>query len=191
MTNDSRCNNENYSQTACGFVIEFSNIICNMKMNTTNSYAGGYPATLVYDFLKNTLPSYLPSDLQSVIIDTRVISGGCSADTTNYVTYDKLYLLSDMEIFGKDGNYYDKASSTTWKLDYYNNSNITEEMRLKRYNNGTGSVGFYWYRTADNSTPPMFRTFGHDGLMEAMYDRSGSVNGYYNSEGVSPAFRIG
>ena len=64
-------NDTEYSQTACGFVVEFADIITTMKMRDTNTNVSGYPATLVYDYLKNTLYSQLPSDLQTVIKPTR------------------------------------------------------------------------------------------------------------------------
>ena len=50
-------NDTEYSQTACGFVVEFADIITKMKMRDTNTNVSGYPATLVYDYLKNTLYS--------------------------------------------------------------------------------------------------------------------------------------
>ncbi len=69
------CNDTNYSETACGFVVEFADIITTMQMRDTTTNVGGYPATLVYDYLKNTLYGQLPSDLQAAIKPTRVISG--------------------------------------------------------------------------------------------------------------------
>ena len=95
-------NDTEYSQTACGFVVEFADIITTMKMRDTNTNVSGYPATLVYDYLKNTLYSQLPSDLQTVIKPTRVISGHESNDSTNFTTTDKLYLLSSEEVYGID-----------------------------------------------------------------------------------------
>ena len=68
-------NDTGYSQTACGFVVEFVDIITKMRMQNSQTNVGGYPATLVYDYLNNTLPSQLPPELQSAIKPTRVISG--------------------------------------------------------------------------------------------------------------------
>ena len=69
-TTPSECSTQGFSQTACGFVVEFVDIITTMKMRDTNTNVSGYPATLVYDYLKNTLYSQLPSDLQTVIKPT-------------------------------------------------------------------------------------------------------------------------
>ena len=83
------CSNTEYSQTACGFVVEFVDIITTMEMRDTQTNVGGYPATLVYDYLKNTLYGQLPSDLQVAIKPTRVISGHGSNDKSNIRTWIK------------------------------------------------------------------------------------------------------
>ena len=36
---------EDFSQTACGFVVEFADIVGNRQMNSTNTNVGGWPAT--------------------------------------------------------------------------------------------------------------------------------------------------
>ena len=39
------CKTEGFSQTACGFVVEFVDIITNHVMNSTNTNLGGWPAS--------------------------------------------------------------------------------------------------------------------------------------------------
>lgn len=41
MSTPSECSNENFSQTACGFVVEFADTIVDKTMNSTNTNAGG------------------------------------------------------------------------------------------------------------------------------------------------------
>ena len=169
------CSNTEYSQTACGFVVEFVDIITTMKMRDTNTNVGGYPATLVYDYLKNTLYGQLPSDLQAAIKPTRVISGHGSNDSTNFTSTDNLYLLSGVEVFGSDG--YDTAAGTTTQLEYYNNSSNS---KIKQYNS---SDSWWWLRLARSSDKSFFRSVTGHG------DLSGS--NAYTTSGVAPAFRIG
>ena len=49
------CNTEGFSQTACGFVIEFEDIITEHMMHPSNTYIEGYPESAMYIFLKNIL----------------------------------------------------------------------------------------------------------------------------------------
>ena len=131
-------NNSNYdcpfeSETACGFVVEFveiiygidSNICSNglCKMNTVVSNKLGWPGSELYKYVNgiydattdswnrsNTLYGYLPTDLRNVIADTYVVSSHGSSDSNtsrtdgNWESYDKLYLLSTKEIYGDCGD---------------------------------------------------------------------------------------
>ena len=189
------CSNSNYSQTACGFVIEFADIITTMQMRDTNTNVGGYPATLVFDYLNNTLLGQLPNDLQSVIEPTRVISGygNNGTDSANFIsTSQKLYLLSGVEVHGADSN--DTAASTTSQLDYY------VDMPSEAYDlcGGCGAIGtkyprtikqynstdtYWWLRPADSNDSSNFRGIDDKGIL------SRGNAGY--ARGVSPAFRIG
>ena len=189
------CSNSNYSQTACGFVIEFADIITTMQMRDTNTNVGGYPATLVFDYLNNTLLGQLPNDLQSVIEPTRVISGygNNGTDSANFIsTSQKLYLLSGVEVHGADSN--DTAASTTSQLDYY------VDMPSEAYDlcGGCGAIGtkyprtikqynstdtYWWLRPADSNDSSNFRDIDDKGIL------SRGNAGY--ARGVSPAFRIG
>ena len=187
------CGNSDYSQTACGFVVEFADIITKMKMRDTNTNVSGYPATLVYDYLKNTLYIQLPSDLQTVIKPTRVISGYGSNDSTNFTTTDKLYLLSPKEVYGiNDGQYhfYDTAYGMSHQLEYYSNNGVTYstnswsgtnlDKAIKQYNS---SNTWWWLRPASSSTSYFFAIVSDYGFWS---------NTYANyALGVAPAFRIG
>ena len=207
---NANCGDENtsYSQTACGFVVEFVDGVTRLRMHDNYSIEGGYPATDVYDYLKNTLFDQLPSALQNAIKPTRVISGyGCLSgyndryrtcgtpdnNGQNYSTTDKLYLLSPYEVYGEDlngNNYRDTVVNKTTQLDYYFqkgvvNSSYNQESRIanldqtvKNYN---GSASAYLLRTpiADY----YFYYIGTDGSMASIQTDS------YRT--IAPAFRIG
>ena len=187
-------NDTEYSQTACGFVVEFADIITKMKMRDTNTNVSGYPATLVYDYLKNTLYGQLPSDLQAAIKPTRVMSGHGPDDSTNFTTTDNLYLLSTEEVYGIDDggkHFNDTAYGTSHQLEYYSNNGVTcstnswsgtnLDKAVKQYNS---SNYFWWLRSAYSSSIDGFKSVDN-------YD--GSLNGgnsFYTND-LAPAFRIG
>ena len=187
-------NDTAYSQTACGFVVEFVDIITTMQMRDTDTNVGGYPATLVYDYLDNTLFGQLPLDLQTAIKPTRVISGhgDNGTDSANFTTTDNLYLLSSEEVYGTDlggKNFYDTAYGTSHQLEYYSNNGVTwntsndrgtnYDKAIKQYNS---SNYWWWLRAANSNNNNNFR-----------YVYYGGMNGNFanGTGGVAPAFRIG
>ena len=151
-------------------------------MRDTNTNVSGYPATLVYDYLKNTLYSQLPSDLQTVIKPTRVISGYGSNDSTNFTTTDKLYLLSSEEVYGIDdgGNhFYDNSNNgVTYSTSSWNGTNL--DKAIKQYNS---SNTWWWLRPAYSDASDYFAFVGNYGYW--LYNIA------YYTYGVAPAFRIG
>ena len=187
-------NDTEYSQTACGFVVEFADIITEMKMRDTITNVSGYPATLVYDYLKNTLYIQLPSDLQTVIKPTRVISGHGSSDSANFTsTNQTLYLLSLEEVYGTDDgqyHFYDTAYGTSHQLEYYSNNGVTYstsswsgtnyDKAIKQYNS---SNYFWWLRPALSYIGNPFASVNDDGGWNSNFAAS--------TNGVAPAFRIG
>ena len=186
------CNDSNFSQTACGFVVEFVDIIEKRAMNSTNTNVGGWPATAMYKYLNgtydkdtkkwnrtDTLFSKLPIDLQSVIADTTVVSGYGSNDSSNFTSTDKMYLLSTKEVWGNVSalSEMDTATGSTRQLEYY--ANNYEEIK----NNAEGSADWWWLRAAGSGNDAIFLIVPPNGLW------GGSSAG--NSYGVAPAFRIG
>ena len=190
-------NDTAYSQTACGFVVEFTSNIALMKMRDTDTSVGGYPSedTLVYTYLRDTLYNKFSQDLQDAIAITRVISGhgNAAGQNSNFVSYDKLYLLSTREVFGDDltgNNFWDSAYATTKQLKYYEDNNVREDspsssatnlnLTEKKYGNTTK---LWWLRNADFATVDCF-----DGV-STVVGIAGAKASY--TLGVSPAFRIG
>ena len=103
------CKTEGFSQSACGFVLEFADIITTHNMNPSGEYKGttykygwnkdGWPATSMRTFVNNDIYNSLPSELKNGIIDTIVVSGHGSEDTENFISTDKLYLLNTAEVW--------------------------------------------------------------------------------------------
>ena len=186
IANKSECTTET-SETACGFVVEFVDIITEQKFNSTETNVGGWRDSEIRTYVNGTIYESLPSDLQNVITTTKVISShGSTSGETNFETQDKLYLLSAHEVW-KDGTRNkvspnDTAYSNTKQLDYYKNQGVTTSSysgAIKKYN---GSNDFWWLRTAASSfTNSFFKVYDNGNR-----DISIAIRSF----GVSPAFRI-
>ena len=113
----SECSETGFSQTACGFVLEFADIITTHNMNSTNTNVGGWPATSIRTFVNNDIYNVIPDEIRNAIIDTTVVSGHGSEDTENFTSTDKLYLLSLDEV-NASGPFNSEAGITR-TLDYY------------------------------------------------------------------------
>lgn len=184
----SECSTEGFSQTACGFVVEFVDIITEHAMNSTNTNSGGWPASEMYNFVNIDIYNTLPSDLQNVIIDTYSVSGhGSQNGATNFTSTDKLYLLSTKEVWGKDGTSntieYDSAEAETRQLDYYKNNGVTTDSYSGAVKTYQESSNFWWLRAANSNYSDRFYFVVPPGSWYYTTART--------SYGVAPAFRIG
>ena len=123
-TTPSECSNTNFSQSACGFVLEFEDIITTHVINTTSSNKNGWPASSMRTFVNNDIYNALPADLRNGIINTTTISSHGSSDSANFLSTDKLYLLATAELY-ENGEDIDTAKNLTRQLDYYKSIGVT------------------------------------------------------------------
>ncbi len=120
------CFNDEFSQTACGFVLEFEDIIGSEVTNMCSSTSDiGWTQSNAYQYINDTIYNALPEDLKEIIIDTTVVSGNGQNNEISTST-DKLYLLAPGEIYGDwsncnsdPSNESDTAKDLTRQLDYY------------------------------------------------------------------------
>ena len=188
MSTPAECETTGFSQTACGFVIEFSDVITTHVMNSTNTNVGGWPASSMRTYVNADIYNALPVGLRKYIIDTTVVSGhGSTSGETNFTSTDRLYLFSTKEIWGKAGTSntisYDSAEIETRQLDYYTYKNVTTSSysgAIKK--NLSGTATYWWLRSADSHSSNTFFTVYNTGACP-------STNANYML-GVSPAFRI-
>ena len=180
IANMSACESET-SETACGFVVEFADIITQQKFNSSMTNVGGWRDSELRTYVNGTIYNALPSDLQNVIVSTKVISGhGSTSGETNFETQDKLYLLNAQEVW--NGNNSDTSVGTSKQLDYYKNQGVTTDNYTgakKQYN---GSNSGWWLRSANS--------YDTGGFLCVRYVGDWSLNIARSSGGVSPAFRI-
>ena len=206
-TTPAECATEGFSQTACGFVLEFADIITTHVMNSDSSGStngtgnkGGWEYSEMRTYVNNDIYNALPSALKSAIIETKVVSGHGSNDSSNFTTTDKLYLLSTHEVWDDvDGNtssgidYYDTAYNNTRQLDYYKSQKVTNngfsscatcnytEVVKK---DGNSNNYWWWLRSVRSS---MDRDF----IVVGTYGDSVGTASSHGPGGVAPAFRIG
>ena len=188
----SECSGTGFSQTACGFVLEFADIITTHNMNPAGEYKGttyqhgwnkdGWPATSMRIFVNNDIYNAIPSEIKNAIIDTTVVSGHGSEDTANFTSTDKLYLLSTAEVWANVRSY-DTAKDVTRQLDYYKNLGVTTSNSLGAEKKNRTSVSEWWLRAASSDIYNNFCTVNNNGGWSNHY-----ANGTY---GVAPAFRLG
>ncbi len=60
----SECSGTGFSQSACGFVLEFVDIITLHKMNDTAINVGGWPATSMRTFVNNDIYNAIPDEIK-------------------------------------------------------------------------------------------------------------------------------
>ena len=177
------CKQEGFSQSACGFVVEFTDIIATHNMNPTHTNEGGWPNSQMKTFIDKDIYNSLPNELKSIIITTKTISGHGELDSENHISIDKLYLLATAEVW-KDGDHADAARDKTRQLDYYNSKGVTTSSyaaAIKK--DSTGTAAEWWLRSASSDFDFDFYYSWDNGAMS-------DTNADYSS-GVSPAFRIG
>ena len=200
-TKPEECTREDFSQTACGFVVEFADIVEYRDMNPAGEYKGttypdgwnvdGWPGSELYKYANGDFFNKLPSDLQSAIIDTKVISGHGTSEEKNFTSTDKIYLLSAHEVW-EDGtsnqvSTYDTSYNNTRQLDYYKNTGVTtnnyvsaekfEHIAEKRKDSS------WWLRAASSNFATNFLCVGING---DWYNYTAN-----DTNGFAPAFRIG
>ena len=191
-TTPEECSRADFSQTACGFVVEFADVLELRQMNSTDTNVGGWEASEMRTYANGDFFNKLPSDLQNLIIDTKVISGHGSADTSNFTSTDKIYLLSVHEIYedGTESNLSenDMAWNNTRQLDYYKARNVTADGHLsntiKWYKDDIDEMANFWWLRAANSNG------NFDFLFVASYGNWNNSSAGRDF-GFAPAFRIG
>ena len=180
----SECSTSGFSQTACGFVLEFADIIITHAMNDTDTNVGGWPSTSMRTFVNNDIYNAIPSEIKNAIIDTTVVSGhGSTSGETNFTSTDKLYLLAPKEIYTDFSDSDDTARDLTRVLDYYTNIGVTTSSYSGAIKKNGTNAAWWWLRSAYSSYNSNFYS--------VYYYGSWDNDTASTTIGVSPAFRIG
>ena len=169
-----KSNNEGHTNA----VFEFTTLPMQTRMNTSDTNAGGWPASQMNTTTMSTVYSLLPSDWQSVLSECKIpSSGGYSSPSIVYAN-NKVFIASGQEMYGDTytNSYYYNEGCT--KFDYYR-INSANSYKIKQYNNtNTG----YWLRSPSARETDRFSYVGPDGTGYTVLAR--------NSAGVSVTFAI-
>ena len=191
----SECSTTGFSQTACGFVLEFADIITTHRMNPYDNSGsingdgnkGGWEYSEMRTYVNSDIYNALPSTLKNAIINTTVVSGHGYNDSANFTTTDKLYLLSTHEVWGKEGTSNvinnDTAEAETRQLDYYKNNNITTSNYSGAIKKNGTSNSWWCLRSAGSYYSDRFFAVSNGGVWGYTYSS--------DPNGLAPAFRIG
>ena len=179
------CSGAGFSQTACGFVLEFADIITTHNMNDTSTNVGGWPVTSMRTYVNSDIYNVIPEALRNAIIDTTVVSGhGATSGETNFTSTDKVYLLSPMEVWGNNSySQDDSARDQSRQLDYYLGKGVNNTSYADAIKQNNGTVSWWWLRAAYSIDDYIFNNVFRDGCANGSNARS--------TGGVAPAFRIG
>lgn len=141
------------------------------QMNSSDTNVGGWKSSAMRSSMSEFL-SQLDDDLQSVIkpVD-KLVSVGNKSSTIETVS-DKLFLLSEVEIFGSTTYSFSGEGS---QYDWYKAGNT----KVKKVN---GSANSWWERSPHSS--------GTTGFCFVTSDGSGTADNATRSKGVSFAFCV-
>lgn len=111
-------------------------------LNTDAPNTGGFTGSTIYPWLQGDLYNNLPSDLKPYIkIVNKKTSAGSQMSTIN-ANAMKIFLFSEIEIFGK-ATY--SATGEGMQYNYFQTSNN----RIKRLSNGLGEISKWWERSPE------------------------------------------
>ncbi len=169
-TTPNECSQEGYSQTACGFVLEFYTTAG--QSIYSNQYTGSWRDSDLRAYMNNTIYEKLPKEVKDVVLDTYVISGHSNNETENFITEDKLYALNYIEVGDTTSLETDTSSSASRVEDYY----ASPDMTLQK--EGTTA---WWLRSSSTT---------YNNYATAVYQNKTAIRPKYNNASATPAFRI-
>ena len=126
-----------------------------MSMNDEFTNKGGWKDSALRKKLNNTVFNDLPSDLQAVIKPTSKLTGTGGKEPKMGETVDKLFILSEQEIFGR--KIYSMGGEGRW-YDWYRQEN-TEYGKCKQ----NGERDWRWERSPFSGDAGYFCVVGSGG----------------------------
>ena len=150
----------------------------NYAMNDTNTNSGGWEASKMRTNVLPNILSQMPTNIKNAI--KSVNKANCKVYNNATITYtsDKLFLLSEAEVFGVKSQ---AAALEGTQYEYWANNN-TATARIKYQGEGGTSVNNWWLRSPRSSGSSYFCRVDTSG--SASY---GSASG---TNGVSLAFDL-
>lgn len=115
-------------------------------MNSSNTNAGGWTSCVIRSTRLPAILALMPSEVQSAIREVNKLTSAGSQSSTINTTADKLFLLSEIEIFGSTT--YSKSGEGT-QYAYYKAGN-------SKIKNRSGSAESWWERSPYGNSSSYF-----------------------------------
>lgn len=135
------------------------------NMNSSNTNSGGWTSCAMRSTHLPAILALMPTEIQNGIREVNKLTSAGSQSPNINTTADKLFLLSEIEIFGSV-RYSESGEGTQY--DYYKAGNS----KVKKFN---GSAGLWWERSPRGSRPTSFCIVDSGG--DATYGGSSGVFG--------------
>ena len=135
------------------------------QMNSSNTNAGGWTSCAMRSTHLPAILALMPTEVQNGIREVNKLTSAGSQSSTINTTADKLFLLSEIEIFGSVS--YSKSGEGT-QYAYYKAGN-------SKVKNRNGSAYYWWERSPSGSYSQSFCRVLNSG--EATYSDAGYVLG--------------
>lgn len=140
-----------------GITFGLKNLMANTRqMNSSNTNAGGFTGSDMYDWLQGTLLNSLPSDLRAVLKSVNKKTSAGSQSSTINTNAMKIFLFSEIEIFGSVT--YSKSGEGSQYSRF-----ATASSRIKYLSNGSGSADLWWERSPYGDGSGFFCTVNSNG----------------------------
>lgn len=123
------------------------------NMNSSNTNSGGWTSCAMRSTHLPAILALMPTEVQNGIREVNKLTSAGSQSATINTTADKLFLLSEIEIFGSVS--YSKSGEGT-QYDYYKAGNS----KVKKFN---GSANYWWERSPHGSNSAYFCGVGSGG----------------------------
>ena len=125
----------------------------NKNMNSTNTNRGGWKESAMRQTHLPAILALMPTEVQNGIREVNKLTSAGNKSNTINTTADKLFLLSEVEIFGSVK--YSKSGEGT-QYDYYKAGN-------SKVKNRNGSADSWWERSPNASYSTAFCMVGSNG----------------------------
>lgn len=146
---------------------------------TAGSNVGGWAASNLR-YICADIFNALPAEWQNIITPCTKYTdnSGGGVDDSNFVTptADKIFLLSEYEVFGRNSYANSAEQNFQSQYEYFKNGNS------KIFNSQENSACNWWLRSAQNSSATSFCRVSYEGGVSTYNARF--------SQGVTPAFMI-
>lgn len=159
-------NHDNYADGSGKAPLTFQLHDCYRKywINDSSTNGGGWKSCYMRQTYMPIILAGMPTEVQNGIREVNKLTSAGSQSGTINTTADKLFLLSEIEIFGRVS--YSKRGEGT-QYDYYKADNS----KVKKYN---GSASYWWERSPYGSDSTNFCIVRRDGRAS----RSGASSAY-------------